>query len=102
MMDVAVEIAFLLGLFLLNGFFAMAEMSVVSSRRIRLQRMAEEGRRGAAQALALADNPGSFLSAVQVGITLIGCLFDEGTIGRVGIALEKSFGVVDERPPGFS
>jgi Asp-tRNA(Asn)/Glu-tRNA(Gln) amidotransferase A subunit family amidase len=38
---------------------------------------------------------------VPHGVTLIGRLFDEGTIGRVGIALEKSFAVVDERPPGF-
>ena len=38
---------------------------------------------------------------VPHGVTLIGHLFDEGTIGRVGLALESSFGVVDERPPGF-
>ncbi len=50
-MDVALEIAILLGLFLLNGFFAMAEIAVVSSRRIKLQHMAEAGRRGAKQAL---------------------------------------------------
>jgi Asp-tRNA(Asn)/Glu-tRNA(Gln) amidotransferase A subunit family amidase len=38
---------------------------------------------------------------VPHGVTLIGRLFDEGTIGSVGLALERSFGVVDERPPGF-
>jgi Asp-tRNA(Asn)/Glu-tRNA(Gln) amidotransferase A subunit family amidase len=38
---------------------------------------------------------------VPHGVTLIGRLFDEGTIGTVGVALEKSFGVVDQRPPGF-
>ena len=38
---------------------------------------------------------------VPHGITLIGQLFDEGTLGRVGIALERSFGVASERPPGF-
>jgi Asp-tRNA(Asn)/Glu-tRNA(Gln) amidotransferase A subunit family amidase len=38
---------------------------------------------------------------VPHGVTLIGQLFDEGTIGRVGLALERSFGVMDERPPGF-
>ena len=38
---------------------------------------------------------------VPHGITLIGQLFDEGTLGRVGIALERSFGVAGERPPGF-
>jgi Asp-tRNA(Asn)/Glu-tRNA(Gln) amidotransferase A subunit family amidase len=38
---------------------------------------------------------------VPHGVTLIGRLFDEGTIARVGLAMEQSFGVVDERPPGF-
>ena len=93
-MDVAVEIFILLGLFLLNGFFAMAEMAVVSSRRIRLQQMADEKRRGAAYALSLADNPGQFLSSVQVGITLIGILsgaFGGATLGaRLGPMLERT------------
>jgi putative hemolysin len=96
-MDVALDIAILCILFLLNGFFAMAEMAMVSSRRIRLQQMAEEGRRGAAQALALADNPGAFLSAVQVGITLIGILsgaFGGATLGaRLGPVLDEIPGV---------
>jgi Asp-tRNA(Asn)/Glu-tRNA(Gln) amidotransferase A subunit family amidase len=38
---------------------------------------------------------------VPHGVTLIGRLFDEGTLGRAGVALERAFGVVDERPPGF-
>jgi Asp-tRNA(Asn)/Glu-tRNA(Gln) amidotransferase A subunit family amidase len=38
---------------------------------------------------------------VPHGVTLIGRLFDEGTIGRVGLALERAFGVAGERPPGF-
>jgi Asp-tRNA(Asn)/Glu-tRNA(Gln) amidotransferase A subunit family amidase len=38
---------------------------------------------------------------VPHGVTLIGRLFDEGTVGRAGIALEQAFGVVGERPPGF-
>ncbi|RAI45171.1 hemolysin family protein [Rhodoplanes roseus] len=92
-MDVLLEIAVLLVLFGLNGFFAMAELAVVSSRRIRLQQMAEEGRPGAAQALALADDPGRLLSAVQVGITLIGILsgaFGGATLGqRLGPVLDE-------------
>lgn len=83
-MPVIFELGILFALFLLNGFFAMAEMAVVSSRRIRLQQMAEEGHAGAAYALALAENPGRFLSAVQVGITLIGILsgaFGGATLG---------------------
>ena len=73
-MTVWVEIAIVVGLILLNGFFAMAELAVVSSRRIRLRRMAKDGDRGAARALTLAENPGRFLSGVQVGITLIGIM----------------------------
>ncbi|MFD2236801.1 hemolysin family protein [Aureimonas populi] len=59
-------------LILLNGFFAMSELAVVSSRRARLQQMADEGSRGARNALKLVDDPTSFLSTVQIGITLVG------------------------------
>src|SRR5215204_3618077 len=101
-MDVALDIAILCILFLLNGFFAMAEMAMVSSRRIRLQQMAEEGKRGAAQALALANNPGAFLSSVQVGITLIGILsgaFGGATLGaRLAPYLDRIPGVAPYGP----
>jgi putative hemolysin len=90
-MTLWIELIIIAGLILLNGFFAMAEMAVVSSRRLRLQQMAEEGSRGAARALTLSENPGRFLSAVQVGITLIGILsgaFGGATLGaRLGIVL---------------
>ena len=59
-------------LIVLNGFFAMSELAVVSSRRARLQQMAQNGKRGASGALKLIDDPTSFLSTVQVGITLVG------------------------------
>ena len=59
-------------LVLLNGFFAMSELAVVSSRRSRLETMSKDGSRGAARALRLAEDPTGFLSSVQVGITLIG------------------------------
>jgi putative hemolysin len=71
-------------LILLNGFFAMAEIAVVSSRKVRLQQMAREGDRRAETALKLADNPERFLSTVQIGITLIGIL--AGAFGGVTIA----------------
>ncbi len=87
-MTVWLELITVVGLILLNGFFAMAEMAIVSSRRLRLQAMAEGGNRGAARALDLAENPGRFLSGVQVGITLIGILsgaFGGATLGsRLG------------------
>jgi putative hemolysin len=96
-MSIWLELAVIIGLVLLNGFFALAEMAVVSSRRIRLQQMADDGRRGAAQALALAENPGRFLSAIQVGMTLIGILsgaFGGATLGaRLGPALDELPGI---------
>ena len=67
-----VELVVVLFLLLLNGFFAMAELAVVSARRPRLQTMAADGVRGARAALILAADPGRFLSSVQIGITLIG------------------------------
>ena len=58
----------------LNGVFAMSELAIVSAREARLKAMAKAGRRGARAALDLAADPGRFLSAVQIGITLIGIL----------------------------
>ncbi|HEY4583756.1 MAG TPA: hemolysin family protein [Lysobacter sp.] len=60
-------------LVLLNGFFAMSEMAVVTSRKLRLKQMAETSR-GAQRALQLAEHPDSLLSTVQICITLIGVL----------------------------
>ena len=78
------EFLFLLLLILVNGLFAMSEMAVVSSRKTRLQQWADEGKSGAGVALELAAEPGHFLSAVQVGITLIGIL--SGAFGEATIA----------------
>lgn len=66
------DCAIVLVLIVLNGFLALSELAVVSSRRSRLEAMANSGHSGARAALALADDPGHFLSAVQVGITVIG------------------------------
>lgn len=94
-MGMWLELTIVVGLVFLNGFFALAEMAVVSSRRLRLQQMAEAGSRGAARALALSENPGKFLSSVQVGITLIGILsgaFGGATLGaRLGNVLDEFY-----------
>jgi putative hemolysin len=79
-------IAVVLLLVLLNGLFAMSELAVVSSRRTRLQTRADRGDRGALAALRLSEDPTRFLSAVQVGITLIGIL--AGAYGQATIAGE--------------
>ena len=57
-----------------NGVFVMAEMAVISSRRPRLQQLANEGSDGAQIALELATNPDRFLATTQIGITLIAIL----------------------------
>ena len=67
------EFFIVLALILLNGFFAMSEMSVMTSRKSRLKQLAGSSKR-AARALALSEKPENFLSTVQIGITLIGIL----------------------------
>jgi putative hemolysin len=64
-----IEIIVVLALFVLNGFFAMAELAIVSSRRAHLERLAKDGGPGARAALALADDPARMLAAVQIGFT---------------------------------
>ena len=61
----------ILFLILLNGFFTMSEMALVSAKRTRLQAAADQGKAGARSALALLQDPTEFLSAIQIGITLI-------------------------------
>lgn len=68
------EIIIILGLILLNGVFSMSEMSLVSSRKFKLESAKKKGSKGAKTALELSENPTKFLSTVQIGITLIGIL----------------------------
>jgi putative hemolysin len=68
------EILIVLVLTLLNGLLAMSELAIVSSRPARLRVLADRGNRGAETALRLAEDPGRFLSSVQIGITLVGVL----------------------------
>ena len=58
----------------LNGLFSLSELAIVSSRNVRLKAMAEAGKPGARAALKLSEDPGRFLSTVQIGITLVGIL----------------------------
>lgn len=68
------EILIILALVLLNGLFAMAELSLVSSRKFKLESAKRSGHSGAKTALELQEHPTQFLSTVQIGITLIGIL----------------------------
>ena len=94
-------------LILLNGAFAISELAIVSSRRARLKSLAEARRRGARTALALHEDPGRFLSTVQIGITLIGIL--AGAYSGAGLAAImsewlKSHGVAEHwaSPLGYA
>ena len=68
------EILLILGLILLNGLFSMAEIALVSARKARLESQANKGDKSAKEALELSSHPDTFLSTVQIGITLIGIL----------------------------
>jgi putative hemolysin len=68
------DVIIIVALVAINGLFSMSEMAVVSSRKPRLEAMAKRGSKGAEAALALGTDPGRFLSAVQIGITLIGII----------------------------
>jgi len=69
-----VDVAIIVALVLVNGVFAMSELAIVSARRPRLQAMLNSGKKGAAAVLKLQEDPGRFLSSVQIGITGIGVL----------------------------
>lgn len=78
------ELLVVVALVLLNGFFALSEMALMTSRKLRLKQMGETSR-GARKALALAEHPDHLLSTVQIGITAIGVL--TGMFGGEAIGL---------------
>jgi putative hemolysin len=80
----SLELGIVVVLIVINGLLAMSELAIVSSRPARLAGMAEKGVSGSRRALALASDPGKFLSTVQIGITLVGVLsgaFSGATLG---------------------
>ena len=91
------EVLIILGLILLNGFFSMSEMAIVSAKKNRLQTKANKGSKKAATALKLAENPNQFFSTVQFGITLIGIL--SGAFG--GATLAEKIGQEIAKISGF-
>jgi putative hemolysin len=78
------ELLLLVVLILLNGVFAMSEIALVTARRARLSRLADDGDGAAAVAVKLHDEPTQFLSSVQIGITSIGIL--SGIVGEAVFA----------------
>ena len=78
------DVLLLLLLIFFNGLLAMSEIAVVSSRKSRLQKLADDDSPGAQSALDLSNEPTAFLSTVQVGITTVGIL--SGAIGESALA----------------
>ena len=78
------EIVLLIALIVLNGAFAMSEIALVTARRARLARLAEDGDGSAAVAMKLGEDPTRFLSTIQIGITSIGIL--NGIVGEAALA----------------
>ena len=71
---IIIGLAVIFLLIFLNGYFAMAEIALVSVRKTRLEQLAKEGNKRAVQALKLASSTNKLLSTVQVGITLVGII----------------------------
>ena len=86
-----IELAIVIVLILINGLLALAELAVVSSRRARLQALVDRDVIGSRRALALASDPGRFLSTVQVGITLVGVLSGAFSGATLGLRLAEWF-----------
>jgi putative hemolysin len=83
------EIFIVVFLVVINGVFALSELAIVSSRRSKLKALAKAGKSGARSALALTDDPGRFLSTVQIGITLVGVIAGAFSGATLGVALSQ-------------
>lgn len=104
--SIILELILLFSLVAMNGILAMSEMAIVSSRKMRLELMAQGGDAKARRALELSAEPSKFLSTIQVGITLIGLLL--GAFGGVTISnhferfLEQDVGLPNGVADAFS
>ena len=85
MEQIGLEIFLIFILLIINGLFSMSEIAVVSARRARLQKRADQGNAGAKAALEIGEQPDRFLSTVQIGITLVGVL--SGAFGGAALAV---------------
>ena len=101
------DVVIIAGLILLNGLFSMSELAIVSARHARLKVAAEQGSGAAKTALALAADPGKFLSTVQIGITLVGIVagaYSGASLGGPVGARLTALGVPEDYAPetGFA
>lgn len=92
MPNIFLEILLILVLILINGFFSMSEIALVSARKVRLEQRADEGDEGAKNALKLKESTDRMLAAVQVGITMVGIF--SGALGGATLAERLSQSLV--------
>ena len=83
--QIGFEIFIIFILLVINGLFSMSEIAVVSVRKVRLQKRADDGNLGAKAAIEISESPDRFLSTVQIGITLVGVL--SGAFGGAALAV---------------
>ena len=106
MESVAFEIILIFGLIMINGFLALSEMAIVSSNKLRLQTLANQGKSGSKTALKLLESPSDLLASVQVGITLVSLLvgaFGGSTIAeKLSEALSQYFPSLDIYADGIA
>ena len=76
------KIVLLLVLILVNAFFAMSEIAIISLNDAKLEKQAQEGNKKAKKLLRLTSNPSNFLSTIQIGVTLAGFLSSASTLRR--------------------
>ncbi|MEI6946121.1 hemolysin family protein [Paraflavisolibacter sp. H34] len=93
------DIVILFGLILLNGLFTMSEIALVSARKTRLESLSEKGDKRAGAALKLSNNPEIFLSAAQIGITLIAIITGVYSGEKFSIYLEPVFDQIEPLRP---
>lgn len=97
----AFELATVAALIIINGLLAMSELAIVSSRPARLSALVQKNVTGSRRALALASDPGKFLSTVQIGITLVGVL--SGAISGATLGQRLTLWLLDiGMPPGWA
>ncbi|WP_305813852.1 CNNM domain-containing protein [Photobacterium leiognathi] len=87
------SIIILIRLIIINGLFAMSEIALVTAKKNRLQRLADEGNISAQKAIELGESPTQFLSTMQIGITVIGIM--NGVIGEAALAGPISSWLID-------
>ena len=88
--NVFLKLLLLLALILVNAFFAMSEIAIISLNDNKIKKMAEDGDKKAIKVLRLIENPSSFLSTIQLGVTLAGFLTSASAAGNFSEPLAKA------------